>query len=126
MSDYLLVMSKPTPGAEKEFNAWYTGQHLSDVLALEGFTAAQRFRFVPTRISTREPAPYMAIYEVADGQREAAEAALLAALRGHRHEDGTVTGRMPLSDALDPELTTWWFESITPRVAAAEGSPGMA
>jgi len=110
MSEYLVVLSKPVPGRDEEFNNWYTERHLGDVLALDGFVAARRFRFIPSRLTRQEPPAYMAIYEVAEGQRELAERSLLAALRG-QGEDG-----MELSDALDPELITWWYEAITPRV----------
>lgn len=39
-----LVFSNPLPGREAEFNAWYDGRHLADVLAIPGFVSAQRFR----------------------------------------------------------------------------------
>ena len=42
----LLVYTRPVPGAEDEFDRWYSGTHLTEVLAVPGFTAARRFRTV--------------------------------------------------------------------------------
>jgi hypothetical protein len=40
----MLVFSDPVSGREQEYNEWYTGRHLADIVALPGFTAAQRFK----------------------------------------------------------------------------------
>lgn len=39
----MLVFSDPVSGRDQEYNEWYTGRHLADIVALPGFTAAQRF-----------------------------------------------------------------------------------
>jgi hypothetical protein len=118
MSECLVVLSKPVAGMEDEYNRWYTEQHLADVLGLDGFVSARRFRFTPSRVSRSVEHPYMAIYEVEDGARERAEEALLSALRENRHGPSEPGGkpRVPLSEALDPDLITWWFAAITDRV----------
>lgn len=106
---WLVVLTKPVEGREDEFNDWYTNTHLDDVLATEGFRAAQRFKWVPSKLSRDAPFEYLAIYEVDEASRERAEAALLKAAG---------TEAMPISDAMDKHNATWWFESITDRVEA--------
>lgn len=106
---WLVVLTDPVEGREEEYNEWYSGRHLDDVLAAAGFTAAQRFRFVPSTLSRRPPAQYLAIYEVDAAQREQAERLLLEAAG---------SDAMPISDAMAPRPITWWFESITDRVPA--------
>ena len=105
----LVVLTNPVEGREDEYNDWYTGRHLDDVLATEGFQAAQRFAWVPSKLSRNAPYRYLAIYEVDADSRERAEAALLRAAN---------TEAMPISDAMDKRTATWWFSSITDRVEA--------
>jgi hypothetical protein len=109
-SALLIVLSNPVDGREEEYNAWYTGQHLDDVLTAAGFEAAQRFRFVPSTLSRKPQAQYLAIYEVSAERREEAERLLL---------ETATTPAMPISEALAPRPTTWWFESIGDRVEAS-------
>ncbi|HEX3613198.1 MAG TPA: hypothetical protein VHU88_16030 [Sporichthyaceae bacterium] len=105
----LLVMSRPVPGREQDYDEWYTDRHLGDVLNAAGFRAAQRFRFVPSKLSRDPAAPYLAIYEVDAADREAAEKLLIEAAN---------TPAMPISDALQPGSITWWFESVSDRVGS--------
>lgn len=109
----LVVLTNPVEGREDEYNDWYTKQHLDDVLAVEGIRAAQRFEWVPSKLSRNAPYRYLAIYEVDEDRREAAEAALLKVAE---------TEAMPISDAMDTRLATWWFTSITDRLEAGDGS----
>lgn len=105
----LVVLTEPVEGREDEYNDWYTGNHLADVLAAAGFKAAQRYKFVPSKLSRNPAAPYLAIYEVDAADREQAEKLLLETAN---------TPAMPISDALGPRPITWWFESICDRVEA--------
>ena len=107
----LIVLTKPKEGREDEYNEWYTQEHLDDVLACEGFRAAQRFRFRPGRLSAEAPYGYLAIYEAEEGSIDRAEAALL---------DAAGTEAMPISTALDRDQLVWWFEAISDRVEAPE------
>jgi hypothetical protein len=111
----LIVLTNPVDGREDEYNDWYTGRHLDDVLAVHGFRAAQRFVFRPGKLSTDPGFRYLAIYEVAAATVEEAEAALLA----------TAAKRelMPISGALARQRATWWFEAITDRVEAPAAGP---
>ena len=105
---WLVVLTNPVEGREDEYNDWYTNTHLADVLAVEGFEAAQRFEFVPSGLSEDAPYRYLAIYEVDENSKEAAEKALLETAGGPA---------MPLSKAMARDKGTWWFTSITDRVA---------
>jgi hypothetical protein len=107
----LIVLTSPVDGRDEEYNDWYTGRHLDDVLAVKGFRAAQRFEFRPGRLSGDAPFRYLAIYEVEGVTLEEAEAALL--------ETAADRELMPISKAMARERATWWFESITDRVEAA-------
>lgn len=107
----LVVLTSPVEGREDEYNDWYTNDHLDDVLKAAGFAAAQRFSFVPSKLSRHPVAPYLAIYEVDAAQREQAEKLLLETAN---------TDAMPISDAMGPRPITWWFESISDRVEAGD------
>jgi hypothetical protein len=106
----LLVLSNAADGRDDEFNDWYTNVHLRDVLAVEGFVAAQRFRLADAQLQPDRPAPhrYLAVYEIDADDVTAPLQALLS---------GVTSGAIPLSDTLDLEsLTTFAFTPITDRV----------
>ena len=76
----LVVLSNCVEGQDDEFNDWYTNQHLADVLKVEGFVAAQRFRLSDTQLEGAKMAyRYFAIYEVESDDLERLTKALLAA-----------------------------------------------
>jgi len=109
-----VVLTNPVEGREDEFNEWYSGGHLEDVVAVEGFRAAQRFELIPSELGNVSPPPfkYLAIYEAEDageGTVERVEKALLAAAG---------TDAMPISKAMAVPQATWWFRSLTDRVVA--------
>jgi hypothetical protein len=107
MTLWLVVMTNPTEGREQEYNDWYSNEHLADVLAVEGFRAAQRFAFVESGLSKDAPKRYLAIYEVDEDARERAEELLLSTAN---------TDAMPISRSMERGALTWWFQSITDRV----------
>ena len=59
----MLVFSEPFAGRDDEFNAWYTNRHLNDLVALPGFTSAQRFTLHSVSMGTTLN-KYLAIYDV--------------------------------------------------------------
>lgn len=83
-----LVFSAPLAGREAEYDAWYSGRHLRDVLAVPGYVSAQRFAVS----GAAAPAPFLALYEIARDAYETA-AAEVARRSG--------TERMPIPDAVD-------------------------
>lgn len=108
----LIVLSNPIAGREQDYNDWYSGRHLDDVLAVHGFEAAQRFELREGRLTGDAPYRYLAIYEVEAEAVAEAEAVLLATAANEQ--------LMPISDALDRAWSTWWFEPITDRREASE------
>jgi hypothetical protein len=63
----LLVFSNPVAGKEDEYNKWYDGQHLADVVSIPGFVNGQRF--IATEIQLRgggamPPRKYVVVYTV--------------------------------------------------------------
>lgn len=87
----LLVQSNPTEGKEAEYNEWYDGTHLGEVLEVHGFTAAQRFKVAGEAPTGAPDHNYLAIYEVEAEQPQDALDALFNA----------VGGGMNMSDAID-------------------------
>jgi hypothetical protein len=108
----LIVLSNAADARDDEFNDWYDNQHLRDVLSVEGFVAAQRFRLSDAQLRPEEPRPhrYLAVYEI-----EAPDLAMpLRALLS-----GVMDGTIPLSETLDVgSLSACAFTPITGRVTA--------
>jgi hypothetical protein len=106
----LVVLSNATEGGDDEFNRWYTNTHLGDILALNGYTAAQRFKLSETQLGAADaPYKYLALYEVDEGDLPAAAGAL----------SGDATRNMEISPTLDRDRTVaWFFSAITERVTA--------
>ncbi|BCB82853.1 DUF4286 family protein [Phytohabitans suffuscus] len=59
----LVVRSNPVPGREDEYNKWYDGQHLPEILAIPGFAAARRYVLHGTPQAPPE-FRYLTIYEI--------------------------------------------------------------
>jgi hypothetical protein len=108
--DILVVLTRPLPGRDEEYNRWYDERHLDDVLnVIGGFTAARRF----TRIGDGPGWQYLAIYEIPAGQLNHC-VARLAWSRVER-EEAFAAGRepaVPLSPGLDPERCAWWYRPL--------------
>lgn len=84
-----LVESRPLPGREAEYHAWYDGRHTDDLLQLPGAFNAQRFKVAGT--DGADAAFVMIVdYETNDLP------ALLAIIQARAQSD-----IMPSSDALD-------------------------
>jgi hypothetical protein len=81
----MFVLSAPPEGVtEAEFHQWYE-IHESEVLELDGFRAAERYRLDPLRSPSGEPLPYthLIAYEI-EGEFDTAWANLRAAVDGGR------------------------------------------
>lgn len=106
------VLSNAVEGRDDEFNDWYDSTHVPDILALEGFVSAQRFRRSSALDRPGAPAPefaYAAVYEIAGDPVEAVKR-LGAAVK-----DGTVG----ISDAIAPGLTSTLFDAMGEKVVAS-------
>jgi hypothetical protein len=96
----MVVLSNPAAGREDEFNEWYSGQHISDLLEIDGIDSAQRFR-LPGEPGAADPYRYLAIYEIETDDIESVRAAL-----------ADPSSRVP-SDSIDLTSTALWiFEEI--------------
>lgn len=85
----LFVTSAPaSPEREDEYNDWYTNVHIPDILALDGFVSATRYKTANPPEGT--PA-YAAIYELDADDPAAAVAGIGAAVRD---------GKVRMSDAI--------------------------
>ena len=119
----LVVLSNAVEGTDGEFNEWYTGTHIPDIINLDGFVAATRYRLADREITDEDgetmeaPYRYLAIYEV-DGDRLDVAADSLTA---------GVDAGIEISDALDRDGTVaFWFSAITERMEAGAAAPSAA
>lgn len=115
MSKYvLLVQSNAVAGKDDEYNQWYDEIHLKEVLALEGFHAAQRFAVRGDPVIGAASHKYVALYELATDDPQASLDALGKAVG---------EGEMAMSDAIDlRSVSAVLIEPITGRVLAGSGS----
>ena len=103
-----IVLSNPVQGREDEYNAWYTGQHLADVIAVPGFVSAQRFRLCDAAAEGAPQQRYMAIYNMQTDDPVALIARLTALVE---------SGEVAMSEAFSHEgLSTILYEAVTPLV----------
>jgi hypothetical protein len=104
-----IVLTNPVEGREDDFNDWYTGRHIPDVLSVPGIVSAQRFRIVEKEY-TGSPYKYLSIYDFdIDCPTDVLDAI----------SSRTKTGAMALSDALDrSDIYAVAYEPITPLIQA--------
>ncbi len=92
----MVVCSYPVAGREDEYNDWYQNVHLGELVALDGFVSARRFRMA-AKLVEGEAAPYMAIYEIDTDDVHG----VLQNLIGEAENS-----RINMSDAIDTSRTT--------------------
>ena len=93
---------------EKEYNDWYDNVHLGEVLALQGFEAAQRFRVSGEPVAGNMSHQYVALYELDTETPHASLDALAAAV---------ADGSMTMSEAIDTrDVHAVLIEPVTGRV----------
>jgi hypothetical protein len=100
-----LVQSNAQEGRDDEFNQWYDSVHLPEVLAIEGFESARRFR--RSALLDRPDAPaaafeYFAIYELSGDPVQAVKG-LGQAVKA---------GEIQMSDAMAPGTTSILLEQV--------------
>lgn len=104
----LIVFNEPaSPDAEMEYNAWYDGDHLLQILAsVATITGAQRYRLADGQTSPIPGAPrYLAIYDIEADDVLDAYAQLGAAVRD---------GKVVMTDAIrkEPPSTYLVYEEL--------------
>lgn len=103
----LLVMTKPVEGREQEYNDWYQNVHLHDVVAIPGYTSAQRYRLLRPMVAGAEKLPYLAVYDIETDDVD-------SAVRELTERSGA--GRMVISGAMSRDLFAAVFEECGPAV----------
>jgi hypothetical protein len=107
---FVLVFSAPAaPDREADYNDWYDSVHVPEVLGIDGFVSARRFRLDPDQPRPPKPGtplaeqPYVAVYGV-KAERVSDVAAAL----------GRAVPTMTMSDALNlaPPPTTVYYRSL--------------
>lgn len=68
--EVLLALTNPVEGKDEEFQDWYWGTHIPEILALPGFVAVRRLRAANTS-TDGIPYRYATIYEVEGSAEEA-------------------------------------------------------
>jgi hypothetical protein len=102
----MIVLTRPTGAdTDDEYNEWYSGRHLDDVLVCTGVQSAQRYQYAGAP-GTGPAQQYLAVYEIDGSQIEDYQQAM---------NDARASGRMPLSPALADDRTVWLFEPVGPR-----------
>jgi hypothetical protein len=115
----MLVFANPIPGREVEFNDWYSNTHMGDLVQLDGWTGAQRFRMV-TSVSPR-PTPagythgYLIIWDLEDTEASAPLGRMTAAISGGKSRLGAAFNYTPGAGA------NGTFEAISPRITRPDG-----
>jgi len=110
----MLVFANPIPGREVEFNEWYTNTHMGDLVQLDGWVGAQRFRIV-TNVQPRPTAAgyahgYLIIWDLEEADANLALARMTAAISGGKSRLGAAFNYTPGAGA------NGTFEAISPRM----------
>lgn len=101
-----IALTNAAEGRDDDYNAWYSGPHFDDILAIDGVTAGQRFELADTPHAVGAPYRYLAVFEIEAGKTEPTVAAFAEAGKG---------GQIPLSDCMSDDRKIWWFTPITER-----------
>jgi hypothetical protein len=110
----MLVFANPIPGGEVEFNDWYTNTHMGDLVQLQGWMGAQRFRIV-TNVQPRPSAAgyghgYLIVWDLEETEANAALSRMTAAISGGKSRLGAAFNYTPGAGA------NGTFEAMGPRI----------
>jgi hypothetical protein len=115
----MLVFANPIAGREAEFNDWYTNTHMGDLLQLQGWVGAQRFRIVTNvqpRLSTAGYLHgYLIIWELEETDASTALARMTAAISGGKSRLGAAFNYTPGAGA------NGTYEVMGPRISRPDG-----
>jgi hypothetical protein len=106
----LVVLTNPVEGREDEYNDWYSNEHLQDVVAVPGYSSAQRFA---TRIPMigESKHRYLALYDMDVDSPQGVVAA----------GEALQKTEMRISEALDLNVALSVYETILPRRTNSRG-----
>jgi hypothetical protein len=100
-TNLMLVFSNPAEGKEAEFNTWYEGTHIPEMLGTPGVVAARRYEVAQPEGMPVPPQKYLAVYEL-DG-----EVATVFAAINERGKSGAISP----GAATDRESVAMWVYS---------------
>jgi len=115
----MLVFANPIPGREAEFNDWYSNTHMGDLVQLQGWMGAQRFRIV-TNVQPRPSAAgyahgYLIIWDLEETEPMKALSRMTDAIAGGKSRLGAAFNYTPGAGA------NGTFEAIGPRITRPDG-----
>jgi hypothetical protein len=98
------VHSNPVAGREDEYNEWYSGRHLDDLLAIPGVISARRFMLAEKQtLPVAHAYKYLALYEVETDDPQSFIDELTTRVD---------TDRMPRSKALSRDLSAVLWKAL--------------
>ena len=104
----LLTLSNPVAGQESAYLTWYRNEHLAEVVALDGFTAATLYALSNAQLPGFPPSghQYLCVYEI-----EGDVARALEALHG-----SLASGEIVIPAVIErEEIRPWAFSRISDR-----------
>ena len=113
MQNHLFVVfTNSVQGTDAEFNQWYNQHHQHEVVAVRGIRSCQRFALsnVQFPLAPKWPWQYLALYEIETDNPAACMQALT---------DAISTGVVSMSDTMDPDIASWVFQPIHPRISSS-------
>jgi len=116
----MLVFANPVPGREAEFNDWYTNTHMGDLLQLQGWVGAQRYRIVTT-VQPRPTAAgyqhgYVILWDLEETDANTGLARITAAIAGGKSR------KSPAFDYTPGASGGGTYEALGPRTVRAGGN----
>ena len=109
---FMILTEMPAPEDAEAFEAWYVDRHMPDVLAIPGFTAAQRFRLAVDPAAPDATPGFITIYEMETEDR----AAVMAEVRRRAGTD-----LMPIFPGVrEGAPKTMFAEAVTQRMLAPD------
>jgi hypothetical protein len=110
---FFMFFSNPVKGHEDTYLKWYTGQHIHDLLHIDGIVAAQFYKLADSQFPGTHPQKYMMIWEIETDNLSAAF---------DRVKKGLETGTTVTKDSYLDEATgnSQTMTPITNRVTAEE------
>src|SRR5579862_1411797 len=115
----MLVFANPIAGHEAEFNDWYQNTHMGDLVQLQGWMGAQRFRIV-NNVQPRPTAAgyqhgYLIIWDLEETEAPLALNRMTAAISGGKSRLGAAFNYTPGAGGGGT------FEAIGPRITRPDG-----
>jgi len=103
---FVLVLSEPAEGQEAQFDDYYEGLHLDEVLDSTQWKSAQRFKLVD-EVGQPCPLPYLALYETtASAAGESTAIEIMNQTRDQRQQSKSINKRT---------AAVWVFEETGPE-----------